>query len=216
MNKNKGLSHTINKIASYIFATLVLCFSSYNTWLLLYNTSGSIVIATLGLLLFEGGMLFWWHSFQHGANGLPQMAVSLIVFALCLIAVGAANMIELGAITLGVDSHLPNQLIVGATLIHLTAKMIYPLISPETARAIKTKILEGKLIDKADTMLDSKMGALAEPIAERMAESAKNALLLSIGYSDSTTMIQPAQIGTAQNEKKEAKKEGAIEGDFLE
>jgi hypothetical protein len=29
-------------------------------------------------------------------------------------------------------------------------------------------------------------------------------------------MIQPAQIGTAQNEKKEAKKEGAIEGDFLE
>ena len=213
MNKNAGLSHTINKIASYVFATLVLCFSSYNTWLLLYNTSGSIVIATLGLLLFEGGMLFWWHSFQHGANGLPQMAVSLIVFALCLLAVGAANMIELGAITLGVDSHLPNQLIVGATLIHLTAKMIYPLISPETARAIKTKILEGKLIDKADSMLDSKMSELAEPIAEKMAENAKNALLLSIGYSGTPAALQSVQISTAQNEQQ---KGGAIEGDFLE
>ncbi len=213
MNKNKGLSHTINKIASYIFATLVLCFSSYNTWLLLYNTSGSIVIATLGLLLFEGGMLFWWHSFQHGANGLPQMAVSLIVFALCLLAVGAANMIELGAIELGVDSHLPNQLIVGATLIHLTAKMIYPLISPETARAIKTKILEGKLIDKADSMLDSKMSELAEPIAEKIAENAKTALLLSIGYSESTATIQPVPTRQAAAAQSGEVIEG---GDFLE
>lgn len=189
---NHGLSHTINKIMSIFFGIIVVSFSSYNTWSLLNHTSGNILLATLGLILFEGGLIYWWYSFQHGADGLPQMAVSLIVFALCLLAVGIANAIELGAIKLSLDSALPNQLIAVATLIHLIAKMVYPLVSPDTFQRIKTRVLEGKLMQKASVMLDGKMDNLADDIAEKMSDNARDALLLSIGHT-SGQKIQPTQ-----------------------
>ena len=189
----KGLSHTVNKILSVLFGVIVVFFSSYNTWSLLNHTSGNPLLATLGLILFEGGLLYWWFTFQHGAHGLPQMAISLLVFILCMVAVALANAIELGAYRIEVGSVLPNQLIAIATLIHLVAKMVYPLVSPETAQAIKTRVLEGKLIDKASVMLDSKIDNLADEIANRMSDNARDTVLLSFGHTHAPHALQAPQ-----------------------
>lgn len=193
MKKNGGLNGTINKIFGLVFGILVIGFSSYQTFYLLLHTSNNPVIAAIGLILFEGGMLFWLHTFQHGSQGLPQMAISLIVFILCLVGVIVANAIELGAVTLSLDSHLPNQLIVIAVIVHLIAKVTFPLVSPETSQKIGTKVLEGRILTKAQTMLDDKMAVVADDIANKMAETAKDALLLSIGYSDSAKSIRSLQ-----------------------
>lgn len=197
MKKNNGLSSTITKILGYIFSVLVILFSSYNTFQLLHTSSGNLIIAVLGLVLFEGGMVYWWLVFQNGAEGLPQMGIALLVFALCLLGVVIASGVELGAVQLSLDSHLPQQLTVGALVVQLIAKMVYPLVSPETSRRIKTKILEGQLISKAETKLDGKMAELADDIAEKMSENAKDNLLLSIGHTSGKQTIRPLQVGSA-------------------
>ena len=216
---NHGLSHTINKIMSVFFGIIVVCFSSYNTFALLNHTSGNVLLATLGLILFEGGLIYWWYSFQHGADGLAQMSIALIVFGLCLLAVGLANAIELGAIKLSLDSALPNQLIAVATLVHLVAKMVYPLVSPDTFQRIKTRILEGKLMQKANVMLDDKMDNLAEDIANKMSDNARDALLLSIGHTSGQKIqpIQPSQTSKQVASPVATQSAEIIEGgDFLE
>ena len=57
MKKKNGLTSMITGILGYILATLIVCFSGYNTFRLLYDSSGNLLIATLGLVFFEGGML---------------------------------------------------------------------------------------------------------------------------------------------------------------
>ena len=125
------------------------------------------------------------------------MGIALLVFALCLLGVVIASGVELGAVQLSLDSHLPQQLTVGALVVQLIAKMVYPLVSPETSRRIKTKILEGQLISKAETKLDGKMAELADDIAEKMSENAKDNLLLSIGHTSGKQTIRPLQVGSA-------------------
>jgi len=217
MKKNNGLGSTITKILGYIFAVLVVCFSSYNTFQLLHTSSGNLIIATLGLVLFEGGMIYWWLVFQNGSEGLPQMGIAVFVFALCLLGVIIMNMVELGAMQLALDSHLPNQLTVGALIIQLIAKLVFPLVSPETARKIRTKILEGQLISRAETMLDSKMALVADDIAEKMSDVARDNLLLSIGHATTQQKIQPLQMGSAVTPSADAEViEGSEGGNFLE
>ncbi len=209
MKKNNGLSSTITKIFGYILATLIVLFSGYNTFRLLHESSGNLVIASLGLVFFEGGMLYWWLCFQHGSDGLPQMSIALLVFALCLLGVVVANAVELGAYELTLGSRLPQQLTVGALIVQLVAKLVFPLVSPETARRIKTRILEGRLLVQAETMLDSKMNLLSDDIAEKMSDNARDNLLLSLGH---TTGNKVQQIATVSNDVIE----GQVGGDFLE
>ena len=215
MKKNNGLGSTVTKIIGYIFAVLVVCFSSYNTFELLHKSSGNLVIAVLGLALFEGGMLYWWLVFQNGSEGLPQMAISLLVFGLCLLGVIVANTVELGAYELALDSHLPQQLTVGALIIQLVAKLVSPLVSPETARKIKTKILEGQLIAKAETMLDGKMSLVADDIANKMSDNARDTLLLSLGHTTGQK-IQPIAPTATVTPEKNAVIEGETGDNFLE
>lgn len=214
MKKNNGLSGTLNKIFGIVFGILVIGFSSYQTFYLLLHTSGNPVIAMIGLILFEGGMLYWLHTFQHGSNGLPQMSISLIVFILCLVGVIIANGIELGAIRLSLDSTLPNQLIVVCVIVHLIAKVTFPLVSPETSQKISNKVLEGKILAKAQTMLDDKMNLVADDIANKIAENAKDNLLLSIGHTTGQK-VQP--VANAITSKENHVIEGETTGDnFLE
>ena len=184
--KNNGLTATVTKLMGYVFTVLVIGFSSYNTWELLHKSSGNLLIATLGLVLFEGGLIYWWLVFQNGSEGLPQMAISAVVFTLCLTGVVIANMVELGAYQLTLDSHLPQQLTVGALIVQLVSKLVFPLVSPETARKIRTKILEGQLIAKSETKLDGKMALVSDEIAERLSDIARDNLLLSLGHTTTT------------------------------
>ena len=207
MKKKNGLSSTVTKIFGYILATLIVLFSGYNTFRLLHESSGNLIIATLGLVFFEGGMLYWWLNFQHGSDGLPQMAISLLVFALCLLGVIVANAVELGAYELALGSHLPQQLTVGALIVQLVAKLIFPLVSPETARKIKTRILEGQLMARAETMLDSKMNLVSDDFAKKMSDNARDNLLLSLGHTTGQK-IQPVATAPAVTSK-----ENVIEGE---
>ena len=217
MKKKNGLSSTVTKIFGYVLASLIVCFSGYNTFRLLHESSNNLIIATLGLVFFEGGMLYWWLTFQHGSDGLPQMSISLLVFALCLLGVIVANAVELGAYQLSLDSHLPNQLTVGALIVQLVAKLVFPLVSPETARKIKTKILEGQLMSRAETMLDSKMNLVSDDIAEKMSDNARDNLLLSLGHTTGHKVqpIAPTVATVAVTEKNDVI-EGQTGDNFLE
>lgn len=174
---NNGLSHTVNKLVGIVFGILVVGFTSYNTWRLLYDTSSNAIVATLGLVLFEGGMLYWLSTFQTTANGLLQMAVSLVVFVLCLVMVSIANAVELGAVNMALDTTLPNRLIVVAAVIHLIAKTTYPLLSPTKAREIANRTLEGRIIGMAEKALSDKASEIASDVADQLATEWRGQLL---------------------------------------
>lgn len=166
-----ALLYQMIRLAGILFAILLLCFTGYQTWSLLYEVSASPVVAVLGLVVFEGGMLYWWFFFQHNAQGLPQLALSLIMAVIGLLLVGGATGIHLGAVeadTFGFET--PAKLVTLAVLANLAAKFLMPLISPDTMTAIKTKQAEGKILDEAFKMLDTKSDNMAAGLANAISE----------------------------------------------
>lgn len=67
------------KMLGVIFAVLVLGFTGFQTWSLLHEVSGNLVISIIGLALFEGGMLYWWAIFQYEAEGLGQLVAPSVL-----------------------------------------------------------------------------------------------------------------------------------------
>ena len=57
------MAKSVLRFIGYLFGILVLGFTGYQTWSLLYMVRNSTIVATLGLVLFEGSMLYiGWRS----------------------------------------------------------------------------------------------------------------------------------------------------------
>ncbi len=54
------MAKSVLRFLGYLFGILVLGFTGFQTWSLLYTVSNSTIVAILGLVLFEGSMLYWW------------------------------------------------------------------------------------------------------------------------------------------------------------
>jgi hypothetical protein len=165
------LGKSIIRFLGYLFALLVLGFTGFQTWSLLYEVSQNAVVASIGVVLFEGGMLFWWFSFQKDAEGIGQLAVSLLWAVFGLLLVGGATALHLGAVdgqTFGANT--PAKLITLAAIVNLVGKFIYPLLEPATFNAVWQKALEGKVTRQAykaaDGQIDDMAGRLAEMIGQ--------------------------------------------------
>lgn len=177
----KDLSKSALSILSWPFAILLLIFTGYQTYTLLYDVSGSHLTAVVGLVLFEIGMLYWWAVFRSEAEGLPQMALSLLVFLACLLFVTMATALKLGAVSsdvMGTDT--PAKIITAAAVIQLAAKLFFPLIHPDVWRTIKDKVQEGKLINNAEGRFEKRADAVADRVAEEMAEEWERRLIVKI------------------------------------
>jgi len=167
----KDLAKSALSIIGILFAGLLIAFTGYQTFMLLNEVSGSPVIAVIGLVMFEIGMLYWWSIFRHEAEGLLQMALSLLMFLACLTFVILATSLKLGAVdaeVLGVNT--PAKIIAAAALIQLAAKLFFPLFHPDVLQAIKERVQEGKILKAADDKFDKRIDGIAAEYAEAMVE----------------------------------------------
>jgi len=167
----KDLSKPVLSIVGVLFAMLLLGYTGFQTFSLLLEVSGSPLIAAIGLIMFEVGMIYWWWVFRNEAEGLLQMALSLLVFLACLTFVIMATALKLGAVgadILGVNT--PAKIITAAAVIQLTAKLFFPLFHPTTLQAIKERVQDGKILGIADEKFDKRVDGIAADYADAMVE----------------------------------------------
>ncbi len=167
----KDLSKSALNIIGILFAMLLLFYTGYQTFSLLLEVSGSPLIAAIGLIMFEVGMLYWWQVFRNSAEGLMQMALSFLVFIACLTFVVMATALKLGAVdaaVLGVNT--PAKIITAAAVIQLTAKLFFPIFHPETMRIIGERVQEGKILSTANDKFEKRIDGIARDVADGMVE----------------------------------------------
>lgn len=118
------------RIAGYGFAALLLLFTGLQTYGLLSDTEGIGVFAPLGIVLFGGGMWYWWMVFRKEASSFLQLALAGIMFVFSLLMEIAAVSLHLGAVSLTFfGPKTPAVIITIAALINLAAKLFYPIFS---------------------------------------------------------------------------------------
>ena len=162
-------------IAGYLFAGLLIAFTSINTYSLLYAVSGNHLTAAIGLILFEAGMIYWWSVFRREADGLFQMAISLLMFVVSLILVTTAVALHLGAVDATfLGEQTPARIIIIATLLNLIAKLVYPLVSPDTFTKITERAHEGKILNQTYAKFNTKVDDITDEVSNEMAEEWKD------------------------------------------
>ena len=167
----KDLSKSALNIIGILFAALLLAYTGYQTFSLLLEVSGSPLLAAVGLVMFEVGMLYWWQVFRNSAEGLMQMALSFLVFIACLTFVIMATALKLGAVdaaVLGVNT--PAKIITAAAVIQLAAKLFFPILHPETMRIISERVQEGKILSTASDKFEKRIDGIARDVADGMVE----------------------------------------------
>ena len=167
----KEINKSALNIIGILFAGLLLAYTGYQTFSLLLEVSGSPLIAAIGLIMFEVGMLYWWQVFRNSAEGLMQMALSFLVFIACLTFVVMATALKLGAVdaaVLGINT--PAKIITAAAVIQLAAKLFFPILHPETMRLIGERVQEGKILNTANEKFEKRIDGIARDVADGMVE----------------------------------------------
>lgn len=168
------MAKSVLRFIGYLFGILVLGFTGYQTWSLLYTVSSSTIVATLGLVLFEGSMLYWWFFFQREAEGLLQMGLSLLVAVFGLLLVGGATALHLGAVDADVlGQQTPARLVTLAAVVNLVAKFLMPLLHPDVMKTTYKKALTGKVMTQTFSQFETKVKEIAVQLAEEVAEDWK-------------------------------------------
>ncbi|GAB4161491.1 MAG: hypothetical protein Fur0021_34680 [Candidatus Promineifilaceae bacterium] len=168
------MAKSVLRFIGYLFGILVLGFTGYQTWSLLYTVSNSTIVATLGLVLFEGSMLYWWFFFQREAEGLLQMGLSLLVAVFGLLLVGGATALHLGAVDADVlGQQTPARLVTLAAVVNLVAKFLMPLLHPDVMKTTYKKALTGKVMTQTFSQFETKVKEIAVQLAEEVAEDWK-------------------------------------------
>lgn len=146
----KHLMSGVVQLLGSLFGVLVLAFTGYQTWMLLFEVSQNAIVATIGLILFEGGTIYWWSIFKSEAKGIMQMALSLLLFVFGLLLMVGSNGLHLGAIDpTFLGEKTPERLILVAAVISLVGKLLFPLLSPEMTQDIWRRALQGMLMVRA-------------------------------------------------------------------
>jgi hypothetical protein len=167
----KDLGKNVLGIGGYLFAGLLVVFTATQTYALLFDVSASHVTAIIGLVLFEGGMLYWWQVFRREADGIPQMGISIIMFVVGLLLVTAAVALHLGAVDIEfLGDNTPARIIIVAVLLNLIAKLIYPLVAPAVFTVITERAHEGKILAGTYKKFEAKINDITDEVSDEMAE----------------------------------------------
>lgn len=161
----KGITqHGLLPILGIVFKVGLLVVTAINTYGILYAISQDNLWAAAALILFEGGLIYWWLVFKNDTeSSVVQMAISLIMFITCLLLVAAANALHLGAISpdmLGEGTI--EKVVIMAVVIQLAASLIYPMVSQEHLSALMTRIAIGLVWARAQSNVMNNLDHLAE------------------------------------------------------
>lgn len=199
------MKHIINyglKFLSGLFFIVALGFTAVQTYSLIFQiTSGNIVTAILGLIMFEFAMIYWWLKFQYEADGIPQLALSGLLAVVALVFVLSATALKLGAVPLDAfGDNTANMLITAAVIVNVTAKLLYPLLSQEKMEEIWQKALSGmwtlRAFQAAERHSEERVKELAGQLGTHMYNTAQLNLMTKYGLS-SMALPMPAQTATA-------------------
>lgn len=135
---------TIMNIMGGLFGLLLLGFTGVETFQFLEGVTGNPIVSFIGLVMFEGGFLYWAAVFKGHAKGLVQMAIALLTSIADFLAVIAAVALRLGAVDGNVlGAQTGSRLVVAAVLVNLTAKYTFSLADPETVKNIMKRAAHG-------------------------------------------------------------------------
>jgi hypothetical protein len=152
----KQLTGTIGKILFWIFV-VALFFWTASLSLAALRTilPGDPIKPYVGLVLTDIGALTWLLVFIAQAQGLPQRAVSLIMFIIDLagvILLSAYHLLTGGQTLAEVPAEMGTAVIwgvIGLTLANLAAAYFYHLAEPQTWKAIEFGVLTDRLQKEA-------------------------------------------------------------------
>ena len=161
----KGITqHGLLPILGLAFKLGLFVVTAINTYAILLLISQDRVWAAAGLILFEVGLLYWWLVFKNdNDSSVIQMSISILMFVTCLILVGAANALHLGAVSPDLlGSGTIAKVVIMAVFAHLSASLIYPLASQEHMAALVERIAIGLVWAKAQGNVMANLDGLAE------------------------------------------------------
>ena len=153
----KDILGTIVKIGGFIFAALVITFTSWMTWLLAQRLiPDSTILQAMTLVLFDGAALVWFGTFIGNAKGTLQWAISGIGF---LVGLAGAIIMAAGELILGqslVVLEDPTTLgwilvatVIVAALAHASLVYTYHFADPAVKNRIENAQQVSKAIEKA-------------------------------------------------------------------
>lgn len=192
--------HGIMPILAPIFKLLLLIVTSINTYSFLLDAShGNRLWSIVGLVVFEGALMYWWLAFRHeNEPSIMQLGVSLVMFIGNLLLVLAASAFHLSAVDpslLGPSTI--SKVVIVAIAVNLAAAMIYPLMSMEETKKVVRNATSGIIWGKALTNLLHDTDELSEQLtAELKAEqwsSIENSIRRSASLSAPTVIEHPAE-----------------------
>jgi len=185
----KQLAGTIGKILFWVFAVLVFFWTaSLSVAALRTILPGDPIKPYVGLVLTDVGALTWLLVFIGQAQGLPQRAISLIMFVIDLagvILLAAFELLTGGQRLAAVPAEIGTAVIwgvIGLTLVNLAAAYFYHLAHPETWKAIEfgvlTDRLQGEALQQATRSVEAEAQKLGAILAARATAELKYNLRL--------------------------------------
>lgn len=186
------MKHIINyglKFMGVIFFIIALGFTGLQTYSLIYEISGeNFMTAMLGLIMFEFAMIYWWFQFQYSADGIPQLALSLLLTISALVFVLGATALKMGAVSMeAFGDNTANMLVTAAVLTNVSAKLLYPLLSQDMMEEIWGKAVAGmwmlKAFKAAERTSDDQVKALAAQLGDHLFETKQQQLMTKYGLS---------------------------------
>lgn len=184
----KDIWTTIVKYAGYGFGALVIAFTAWQSYSLVFAVTSNQLESLIALVLFDIGTLYWFLVALKEAEGKLQLALAFAMFFLSLGLVILTVALQLGAVDANMlGQHTAAKLITLAAVINLVAKYIFPLVSLDNLRRLNERARAARLEDLVDKKVDSKMEAISDELAEEKAE----AMLHNERHAIRMTIIRP-------------------------
>jgi hypothetical protein len=175
----KQLAGTIGKILFWVFAVAIFFWTaSLSLAALRTILPGDPVKPYIGLVLTDIGALTWLLVFIGQAQGLPQRAISLIMFIIDLAGVVLLSAFELltgGQTLASVPVEMGTAVIwgvIGLTLVNLAAAYFYHLAEPQTWKGIEFGVLTDRLQKEAMEQATRNVEAEAQKLGAILAARA--------------------------------------------
>lgn len=162
--------HGMLPIMGLAFKLFLLIFTGLNTWHLLYGLSNDPVWSLIGVVLFEGALLYWWNMFRSDIEPtVAQIAISLGMFIVSLLLVLLASALELSAIsTQALGTNTVARVIVIAVALNLAAAMFHSILSHNIMTEVIKRTVAGIVWSKAQTGLLSQTDTLAADLTREL------------------------------------------------
>lgn len=179
----KKFVETLLTIAGILFGVLLLGFTGYETYNFLLGVTHNPLIALIGLIMFEGGFLYWAAEFRSHAEGLLQMAIALLTSIADFLAVVTAVALRLGAVEQTVfGESTAARVVVAAVLVNLAAKYAYGLSHPDNVKNIMKRASEGLIMARTFMAFSEKTEDIAQELADEMAETWRDEMRDDLRY----------------------------------